>query len=254
MENTASATGWKVLAGALATGVAVYAGIAAWSAVFRPPPTDLGIGMQLLLIRAGTFRMGARNAEWSRQQDEVPQRTAAVRRRFYIGAHEVTQRQWATVMGNNPSHFQGDDRPVERVSYHDALTFCKKLSRRTGRTVRLPTEAEWEYACRAGTTTRYAFGDTLAPEQARHTALGTAPVGSSPPNDWVAYDMHGNVWEWCEGAYKPSGKNNKTKRRLRVVRGGSWLSDAQDCRSASRAGVPPAVRCSFIGFRVVVER
>jgi formylglycine-generating enzyme required for sulfatase activity len=127
-------------------------------------------------------------------------------RAFSLSRTPITQAQWQVVAGwpkvdrelaEDPSHFKGPDRPVERVSWHDAMEFCRRLSQRTGRHYTLPSEAQWEYACRAGTTTPFAFGETLTPEQANYNSGATTPVGIFPPNRWGLHDMHGNVWEWC---------------------------------------------------------
>ncbi len=231
------------------------------------------IGMKLVWIEPGSFQMGSANDEFAREADEVPQRKESIPEGFYIGAYEVTQREWGSVMRSNPSTFNDPERPVEGVSYCDALLFCEKLSELTCRKVRLPEEREWEYACRAGKTTPYSFGVTLTPEQAnfgselgsqpsreRRRSQGTTRVGKYLPNAWGLYDVHGNVWEWCQDSYrgvvpKSDDTESGTGRveDLRVARGGAWLFGANDCRSASRTGYPATTRASFVGFRVVVE-
>lgn len=162
---------------------------------------------------------------------------------FKIGKYPITQEQYQAVMGVNPSHFQGNPRnPVESVSYDDAQAFCQKLSQLTGKNYRLPTEAEWEYACRAGTTTDYYFGDDYRQlgDYAWYfdNSQGTThPVGQKKPNDWGLYDMHGNVWEWCQKEF--------------CMRGGSWGSDPSICRSAFRYyDIRRIYRSSNDGFRV----
>jgi formylglycine-generating enzyme required for sulfatase activity len=180
-------------------------------------------------------------------------------------------------MGNNPSHFKGDDKlPVENVSWLDAVDFCRKLSQKTGRTYRLPSEAEWEYACRAGTTTPFAFGETITPEVVNYdgnfpyggAAKGeyrqkTTPVGAFPPNRFGVYDMHGNVWEWCldewvdnyNGAPTDGSARGNIHSRdeniNRLLRGGSWNNNASNCRSANRNYNAASNRNNNIGFRVV---
>ena len=231
-----------------------------------------GVKMELVLIPAGEFMMGSPASEAQRYADEGPQRTVRISRPFYLARTEVTQAQWQAVMGNNPSHFKGDGRlPVEQVSWNDAQEFCRKLSAKAGVTVRLPTEAEWEYACRAGTATPFHFGSTITTDQANYDGnypygggpkgvyrQKTVAVGSFPANAWGLHDMHGNVWEWCQdlyGAYAagsvtdPTGAGSGTER---VLRGGSWSSGATYCRCAYRSGSRPAYRFDDIGFRVAV--
>jgi formylglycine-generating enzyme required for sulfatase activity len=180
-----------------------------------------------------------------------------------MGKYPVTQKQWRAVaslpkverdLNPDPSNFKGDDRPVERVNWYDAVEFCKRLSKKTGREYRLPSEAEWEYACRAGTTTKFYFGETLTPKLARCKAnFGmvlitlfsgeTTPVGQFPPNAFGLYDLHGNVWEWCAdtwhdnyvgaptdgSAWTTGGNDNRSP-----MRGGSWGNNPLNCRSAYR--------------------
>ena len=180
---------------------------------------------------------------------------------------EVTQEQYQKVMGTNPSQFKGPQNPVEKVSWADAVEFCGKLSampaeKTAGHVYRLPTEAEWEYACRSGTTTAYGFGD----DASRLGDYGwfdgnsdssTHPVGEKKPNAWGLYDMHGNVWEWCQDWYGdyPSGSTTDptgpSSGSFRVDRGGSWCSSAGYCRSAYRYRNAPESRGNFLGFRVL---
>ncbi len=171
----------------------------------------------------------------------IPNRT------WRMGKYQVTQAQWKAVMGNNPSGFQSDDRPVDSVSWDDAKDFCKKLSEKTGKEYRLPTEEEWEYACQAGSTGDYCFGDDaqLLGEYAwygENSGGETHPVGQKQPNAWGLYDMHGNVWEWCEDG--PGAE--------KWLRGGSWGSVGGYCRSARRVNDLPVFRDFINGFRVVV--
>ena len=258
-----------------------------------------GTALDIVAIPAGTFSMGASNAEalsarrelqhaaaatalrWI--QEEQPRRSVTVSA-FRIGVTPVTQGQWGAValmpkaridLEVNPSEFSGRDLPVERVSWYDATEFCERLSAASGRTVRLPSEAEWEYACRAGTESPFAFGDTLTPELAtylcsdkfasgpRGDAAGrTTPVGASGlSNDFGIIDTHGNVWEWCRDWHArdtystsaivdPWGPCSGTAR---VRRGGSWRTPPVFCRSAARFSAPPGFRHSDTGFRIVVE-
>ncbi len=192
---------------------------------------------------------------------------------FFIGKYAVTQAQYQAIMGTNPAYFKGEKRPVEQVSWDDAVEFCQKLSQKTGRTYRLPSEAEWEYACRAGTTTPFYFGETITTDLVNYNGeypYGSAPkgkyrqqttnVGIFPPNSFGLYDMCGNIWEWCEDVYNHNyqgaptdgsawltGKNNDIK----LLRGGSWDLDAEYCRSAFRLGFARVDQGNPVGFRVV---
>ena len=239
-------------------------------------PLDCGGGvmMDLVLIPAGEFTMGSRANEADRNSHEGPQHRVRITKPSYMGKHEVTQAQYERIVGKNPSHFGGASNPVESVSWTDATEFCRKLSQRTGTTVRLPTEAEWEYACRAGTTTAFHYGNSLGTDQANFdgnypyggAAKGkywqkTTPVGSFRPNAWGLYDMHGNVCEWCsdwfdEGYYAKSPGTDPQgpgTGKYRVLRGGSWIDDGHYCRSAFRSGYPATDRIRYYGFRVVVS-
>ena len=239
------------------------------------------IGMKLVYIKPGSFMMGSPTGKEKRSDVEGPQHRVTITKGFYMGAYEVTQEQYERVMGTNPSRFKkGGNYPVEKVSWDDAVEFCKKLSAQEGKTYRLPTEAEWEYACRAGTTTPFAFGNTISTDQANYdgdyTYVGgrkgknrkcTTPVGTFQPNAWGLYDMHGNVWEWCGDWYAkdyygrspetdPQGPTEADATKFdwgsgRVLRGGSWCSFPYGCRSAYRLGLDPSLRFNFSGFRVV---
>jgi formylglycine-generating enzyme required for sulfatase activity len=234
------------------------------------------IGMKFVLIPTGSFMMGSLVDEGGPFRDEGPQHRVTINKSFYMGQYEVTQAQWQAAMGNNPSYLKGDDLPIERVNWNDAQEFIKKLNALNDEFIyRLPSEAEWEYACRAGTTTAFAFGDSLSSSQANfdgNDPYGNAPkgkylrkatfVGSYQPNAWGLYDMHGNVWEWCEDIYNNSydglptdGSPNLSKgdSSRRVLRGGSWISSALTLRSATRAGNSPGDRGLLIGFRVVAS-
>jgi formylglycine-generating enzyme required for sulfatase activity len=266
------------------------------------PPRHIenSIGMKLVLIPPGKFTMGSPKDEKGRNKDE-DQREVLIKKAFHLGIHEVTQAQFKKVMGFNPSYFcaraagrkgveyetwskpgggkdklQGlagqalagtADFPVENVSWHEAVEFCRTLSalpaeQSAGRTYRLPSEAEWEYACRGGASSSqvFHFGNRLSSEQANfrgtRPAGGAAPgpwlertckVGSYPPNAFGLYDMHGNVWEWCLDAYEYEGD-----RGFRVRRGGSWGDGADQCRSALRLRRAPDDHRWNLGFRVVM--
>ncbi|ARV58657.1 peptidase C14 [Nostocales cyanobacterium HT-58-2] len=238
---------------------------------------DLGnnVTLEMVSIPAGSFKMGSPQGEKERRENEGPQRTVNVPA-FFMGRFEVTQEQYQQVMGKNPSYFKekGAKRPVEKVSWNDAMDFCKKLSQKTGRTYRLPSEAEWEYACRAGTTTPFHFGETITTELANYDGnytYASAPkgkyrqqtteVGSFPPNAFGLYDMHGNVWEWCADTWHDSyegapvdGSAWIDNSEYRCLRGGSWYYFPSFCRSAYRDFSGRAVRdliVSYVGFRVV---
>jgi formylglycine-generating enzyme required for sulfatase activity/serine/threonine protein kinase len=254
---------------------------------WQPGPEVVNsIGMKLLLIEPGTFRMGAQPGEMGRQESEGPVHTVEITRPFYLGTFQVTQEQYARVMGHNPSHFKTvggcDTRqfPVESVSWEEAAELCRALSalpaeRQRGRSYRLPTEAEWEYACRAGGDGQpFHFGRALVAMQAnfdgRHPYGGsgkgsflgrTCAVGSFPGNAWGLYDMHGNVWEWCadwhaERYYRESPRRDPegpSRGEAKVLRGGSWQNHGRLCRSACRDWVGPTYRGVNAGFRVVLE-
>ena len=209
----------------------------------------------MISIPAGTFLMGSPVSEAERDQDEGPQSEVTVQK-FQISQYEVTQAQYKAVTGTNPSSFKGDDLPVDSVTWNDAIEFCRKLSRLTGREYRLPTEAEWEYACRAGTKTPYAGNPDAMGWYAANSKNQTHPVGQREPNGFGLYDMNGNVWEWCQSKYKPypyqatDGRENVQDSDVRVLRGGSWESSASSTRSAYRRRVVPDRRS--IGFRIVL--
>ncbi len=218
---------------------------------------------------AGTFMMGSSTSEEGRYDDEERQHEVMLTKGFWMMETEVTQKQWKAVMGNNPSFFKGDDLPVEQVSWNDCQEFCKKCAQ-LGLPVQLPTEAQWEYACRAGSTTAYFWGNALNGDKANcdgnypcgTTTKGkyigkTTPVGSYQPNAWGLYDMHGNVWEWCQDwkADYPSGSvtnpTGPSSGSNRVRRGGGWNNLARLCRSACRGYSGPGDRYGRLGFRVL---
>ena len=223
------------------------------------------VTLKLVLIPAGKFLMGSPPEEAGRSEDEGPQRIVNISKPFYMGLHEVTQGQYAVIMGNNPSRFKDAARPVEMVSWQDAVEFCQKLAQRTGKKVVLPTEAQWEYACRAGSKTRFSFGNeekqlAAYARYGQSGEAGTVPVGLGRPNPWGLYDMHGNVTEWCSDWYTGSYGNassmdpaGPSAGQSRVIRGGCWGNPAGDCRSASRKGFAPESRNPYRGFRIAVD-
>jgi formylglycine-generating enzyme required for sulfatase activity len=254
------------------------------------------IGMKLAYIPPGEFMMGSPkserqevkkaigNLDWAEQEVE---HKVKISKGFYLGVHTVTQEEYEKLMGQNPSHFSTAGKgknavagldtkrfPVERVTWEEAKEFCKKLSAKEGKTYRLPTEAEWEYACRAGTTTPFHFGATISTDQANFYGEvmsvftddkkksefrdRTTEVGKFPANAWGLRDMHGNVSQWCEdwhdvGYYGKSPETdplNTTKGASRVARGGYWRLGAPFCRSAYRRNIVPEHRHNDLGFRV----
>ncbi len=224
-----------------------------------------GVSMELALIPTGTFLMGTESTAHTTLERSRPVHTVTIGRDFYIGRYEVTQAQWQAVMGDNPSGFSGDDLPVESVSWFEAVEFCETLSAATGYDIRLPTEAQWEYACRAGTTTAYSFGDDAAglPDYAWYTDTGefmTHEVGAKLPNFWNLFDMHGNALEWCEDVWHadytdaPSDEaawSTDGDPASRVLRGGGWYSPEHNLRSDYRFKYRADGRYHGIGFRVV---
>jgi formylglycine-generating enzyme required for sulfatase activity len=231
-----------------------------------------GVNLEMVLIPAGTFMMGSPESEAERSSNET-QHQVTISKPFYLGKYPVTQAQWQQVMGNNPSEFNGDKLlPVENVSWEDARAFCIKLKQISKAPFDIPTEAQWEYACRAGTTTPYHFGNQLNGTQANcdgNYPYGTdkkglylkktSPVGKYPANAWNLHDMHGNVWEWCSDRYgdypqgsviDPSGHATASER---VYRGGGWNYVAVNCRSAYRSGYVPSFRYSYLGFRLALN-
>jgi len=242
---------------------------------------EVALTLEVVQIPKGTFLMGTAEGEEHSDDDEYPQHPVTVDE-FFMGKYPVTQAQWRAVatlpkiehdLDPDPSQFKGKNRPVEQVSWHEAVEFCQRLSQATGLDYRLPSEAEWEYACRAGTTTPFAFGDTLTTNLANydgnytlgHNLKGeyreqTTPVGSFPANGFGLYDMHGNVWEWCADPWhdnyqgapsdgRPWLDKDATKHR-RPVRGGSWYNSPRNCRCAVRSGYIQGARSHVIGFRV----
>jgi len=243
-----------------------------YRAVEMEPPTDM------VFIPPGTFRMGSPTNEVGRTYMEGPQTDVIISRGFWMGKYEVTQGEYLAVMGNNPSFFQPPNasadlsRPVEWVSWGDATAYCTALTQQeraagripTDSVYRLPTEAEWEYACRAWTSTRFSYGDdpgytNLTDHAWYGDVLGTThPVGQKLPNPWGLYDMHGNVWEWCQDRFAiytggiATDPQGPAQGLTRVLRGGSWSHSASDCRSAYRTSADPDFRFGNSGFRVVL--
>jgi formylglycine-generating enzyme required for sulfatase activity len=253
-------------------------GVLAACSSFDPAPMTWtnSIGMEFvkipawsLKIPAWSFLMGTKDTDtiFGRKKkegddDERPQHRVIFRQAFYLGKYEVTQEQWEVVMGNNPSRFKGRGNPVENVSWNDVQVFIQRLNEKEGTNkYRLPTEAEWEYAARAGTATRYSFGDDadrLGRYAWYHSNSGnqTHPVGQKQPNPWGLYDMYGNVWEWVQDWYdktyythspadNPTGPSSGVTR---VLRGGSW--GAGILRSAYRSSRSPGLRDEHSGFRL----
>jgi formylglycine-generating enzyme required for sulfatase activity len=238
------------------------------AAAAPPTPFVNSIGMWLLPVEPGEFVMGSPPEEEGHDPDET-QHKVRLTKPFLLGVFPVTQSQYAAVMGNNPSYFRGEDLPaesrgdlpVESVSWDDAVAFCKKLSEKEGRTYRLPTEAEREYACRAGSTGPYA-GDGNINDIGWYlwnSGDTSHPVGMLQSNDWGFYDMQGNVWEWCSdwyGAYPPGDAVDPTgpaTGESKILRGGSLSYGPEACRSAYRNYYPPDERIYYIGFRVALD-
>lgn len=245
---------------------------------------DLGerIKLEMVVIRGGTFIMGAPTNEVGRHDEESLVSPVSVQT-FLMGRCTITQEQWRTVallpqaersLDSNPSHFTGDTYPVEQVSWYDATEFCKRLALKTGRKYRLPTEKEWEYACRAGTKSPFHFGETIVTKLANYDGCyryGFAPrgkylehttqVGSFKANGYGLYDMHGNVWEWCLNSWHPCNKRELIDEIIwddkaaneRILRGGSWMSHPNRCRSAARWHNASNNRSPIIGFRVALS-
>ncbi|WP_299491464.1 formylglycine-generating enzyme family protein [Acaryochloris sp. IP29b_bin.137] len=242
-----------------------------------------GVSLELVLVPEGEFVMGSPDDEEARESREGPQHSVKVSR-FWMGQYPITQAQWRIVaqyervnrdLDPDPSEFKGDLNPVEQVSWYDAVEFCDRLSQRTGRNYRLPTEAEWEYACRAGTTTPFHFGATLSAQYSNYYAqetYGPGEVGEfrekTTPIDYFQIgnafgliDIHGNVWEWCLDHWHENYEKAPTdgsawltneEKTDRIVRGGSWYSDPRYCRSATRYHNDPDYTIYNLGFRIVL--
>jgi formylglycine-generating enzyme required for sulfatase activity/tRNA A-37 threonylcarbamoyl transferase component Bud32 len=233
---------------------------------------DLGNGVMLEMVEipAGTFYMGSPQNEAKRRDNESPQHQVTLPS-FFIGKYPLTQAQYQAIIGNNPAHFKGNNRPVECVSWNNAVNFCQKLSQKTGKNYKLPSEAQWEYACRAGTTTPFYFGESITPDLVNYDGNypyadapkgqyrgQTTDVGTFPPNAFGLYDMHGNVWEWCEDDWQKNyvnapinGSGLISRSNIKLLRGGSWLNDPDVCRSAYYYYDSLGDIGSDVGFRVV---
>ena len=239
---------------------------AAGAQAVREPEKEVEVsGIRFMYVPPGEFLMGSPESDQDAFDYEKPQQSVRITRGFYMGKYPVIQAQYEAVMGETPSHFGGGSRPVEMVSWHDAVAFCEKLSAQCGQEGRLPTEAEWEYACRAGTQTRYCFGDDAQRlgEYAwfnGNSGSETHPVGQKRANAWGLHDMHGNVWEWCsdwydEGYYAQSlieDPPGPAQGVSRVLRGGSWSRSAALSRSAYRGPGGPSASYKGGGFRVAL--
>jgi formylglycine-generating enzyme required for sulfatase activity len=241
-----------------------------WSQEAKQQPTRPAVvnavGMRFVWVAPGSFLMGSPPEERQRGADEA-QHGVTLSRGFYLAVHPVTQGQWRAVLGRNPSRFAGDDRPVENVSWDDCREFWARLGKGDGRAYRFPTEAEWEYACRAGTAGPFHFGGKITPEQANYDTRDvyggpagafraeTTPVGGFPANAWGLYDLHGNVYEWCADWYGdyPGGRatdpTGPQRGEARLLRGGSWFSAPWYCRSAYRYWAEPGFRDARVGCR-----
>jgi formylglycine-generating enzyme required for sulfatase activity len=257
-----------------------------------PPGHDIVVKpMNMVLIMGGSFMMGSPDTEIDRRENEGSQHQVAVPS-FFMSEFPITQAHWATVaqlpkvkidLEIAPANFKGTDRPIEQVNWFETIEFCQRLSQHTGRIYRLPTEAEWEYACRVGGATPFHFGDTITTDLANYRGTDheeyqwsgsygqgtkgiyrqeTTPVDSFPPNAFGLYDMHGNVWEWCQDDYSDnydvtpvdgSAWVSKENSGLKILRGGSWGYIPRFCRSAFRDGLNPESRDFIVGFRVVCE-
>jgi len=241
---------------------------------------DLGNGVKLQMVQipGGTFLMGSPESEKDRKSNESPQHEVTVAG-FFMGRYAVTQAQYQAIIGSNPSNFKGENRPVEQVIWDDAVKFCQALSEKTKKGYRLPSEAEWEYACRAGTTTPFYFGESITPDLVNYHGnypYASAPkgqdrqqttdVGIFPPNSFGLYDMCGNIMELCQDYYHnnyngaPTDGSPWTNTNIEgfsSVRGGAWGGGATYCRSANRIGLALSARIGIelrriVGFRVVV--
>jgi formylglycine-generating enzyme required for sulfatase activity len=221
------------------------------------------VTLEMVTIPGGTFMMGSPKTEKDRKNNEGPQHKVTIEA-FSMSKYLVTQAQWEAVMKKNPSHFKGDERPVENISWKEAVKFCERLSKKMDKRYRLPSEAEWEYACRAGTTTAFEFGETISSDLGNygHNEGKTTDVGHFPPNAFGLYDMHGNVWEWCADPWHNNYEEAPTDGRVweeggeesyRVLRGGSWSNVPQDTRAARRHWSNANKGYGTLGFRVVVD-
>lgn len=260
---------YGVVLGIAAVGLMYYAGLSLKQAGHdrnwpQTESIDLGNGIQMefVLLNPGSFTMGS--SLYAGEGDEAPEHRVAITAPFYLGKYEVTQQQWESLMGNNPSRFKGERHPVDSVSWDDAQRFLFKLQEKTGRKLTLPTEAQWEFAARAGTSTPWSFGSDEAKLgdyawYGENSGDATHPVGEKKPNAWGLYDMYGNVQEWCLDWYAapyPQGEvadpQGPRSGDSRVLRGGAWGDDFTMVRSAYRNAAGADARTPGIGFRVVM--
>jgi formylglycine-generating enzyme required for sulfatase activity len=240
----------------------VVAGVAGalGQAETAPDVVTNSLGMRMVRVPPGSFLMGSPPGEPLRQAEETPHRVTLTRA-FRVGATEVTERQWSAVMPQGRSAAAGEDRPVASVSWKDAQEFCRELSGREGKRYRLPTEAEWEYACRAGATSPAAAGANLGDVAwySENSDASAHAVGRKAPNAWALFDMLGNVAEWTMDVYAPYPREDvkdppgPTTGSSRVVRGGSWRSFPPALRCAARVGTPESYQVPHVGLRVVLE-
>lgn len=233
------------------------------SEIFTSPST----GIQFVLISSGEFKMGSPSEEKDRSDSESPIHKVTIQNSFYLGRSVVTQKQWEKIMGNNPSRFKGENRPVEMVSWKDTQEFVTKLNEKEDTNkYRLPSEAEWEYACRAGTQTKYFFGNDESKLNeyawyAGNSGSKTHIIGQKKPNLWGLYDIHGNVWEWVQdewhenynGAPLDGSAWDEGSRSSRVSRGCSWYCNTEFCCSAVRFKRESESRFANLGFRLLRE-
>ena len=222
-----------------------------------------GVSFEMVLVEGGTFRMGATSEQGGdAERDEEPVHSVKLNT-FYIGKTEVTQALWQAVMGSNPSHFKGADLPVENVSWDDCQEFIQKLNSLTGRNFRLPTEAEWEFACRGGNNSRgYKYSGSNDIDNVvwywDNTGQKTHPVGTKAPNELGIYDMSGSVWEWCSDwhadytSYSQTNPTGPHSGSYRIYRGGSWIFNASACRSSNRDSSRPTFRNADLGLRLAL--
>ncbi|MFQ5559340.1 MAG: formylglycine-generating enzyme family protein [Nitrospinota bacterium] len=214
-----------------------------------------GVVQRMRWIRPGRFMMGSPETEKGRFGNEE-EHEVVLTSGYWLADTPCTQELWAAVMGENPARFKGKSLPVETVNWTDARNFLDRInSKVSGLNLRLPSEAEWEYACRAGTATAFSFGDSISKKKANFSGQQTLPVKNFKSNSWGLYDMHGNVWEWCEDWYADYEKGpvfnplGPAKGSYRVFRGGGWSVNARRVRSACRCNLEPESRYYFLGFR-----
>jgi formylglycine-generating enzyme required for sulfatase activity len=249
-----------------------------------------GVKLEMVLIPAGEFMMGSPDSDKGAAKDEKPQHRVRITRPFYLGKYPVTQEQWTALMSTNPSHFSGPRNPVEEVSWDDCQSFFTRLNQKVAEGTiqhgdyshgsgpslgpkkagagkfQLPTEAQWEYACRAGTTTIFCFGDDESGLNEygwydKNSGGTSHPVGEKKPNAWGLYDMHGNIWQWCEDWYDPAyyahsptdDPDGPATGTERVSHGGCWFSPARSARSANHGRIEAAHRGSHLGFRAAMS-